>query len=275
MKKNKNVLYKRSLLFIIPILAGVIYLSGTVSPSAIRSRKSIVKVNNHTQSCEVLAVEKHNGHVKLSLRNDSNKNITAFVISSTMSPNDIFIFTEEFAYSEGDLVIAPGSIYEKIIGIPSDLNNQKIILLDLSAVIFDDKSSEGDPQVAQRITDERSAEKVQFEQLIPLLDKMLVLSNRELPIYFNERFKRDLATGLSEAERDLLIQLKKEKPQIMNRQGTDELPEQIQVGLHTGKESISYKVQELENIPKTRGRNALREEILRIKQIYEKIITRL
>jgi len=275
MEQHKKLRHRRFLLFVMPALAGMVYLGGTVWSFSNNARKNIVKVNNLTQSCTVLSAERHNGHVKLSFRNDSNKNITAFVISSVTSPRDVFTVTQEFAYSEVDFVIAPGSIYEMRFGIDSDLNNQRNPSIDLSAVIFDDKSSEGDPQVAQGIADERLACKARLVRFTPLLDKMLALLDNKLASYFNGQFKRDLATALSESEEELFIQLNKERPQIMSQQGEDKFPQQIQVGLHNGKGIISEKVRDLESLQKAQGEYALREKIIWLQQTYEKIISRL
>src|SRR6185436_19062927 len=108
MKKYKSSFHSSRLFLFGIIVVGFIYLGGNVWSSN-KTQKNTLRINNRTKSCQVIGAEKHNSHVKLTLRNDSEKNITAFVISSVSPQGDIFTVTEEFAYSEIDFVIAPGN----------------------------------------------------------------------------------------------------------------------------------------------------------------------
>ena len=155
------------------------------------------------------------------------------------------------------------------------MNAQETPSLDLSAVIFDDKSSEGDLQFVQEIEDERLAEKIEFRRTITLLDKMLALSNNELQTYFNKDLKEDLFTTLNMSKKELAAQLVKERPQMMISKETDEISESIQIGLQSGREYVYQKIQYLETIQQTQDKSTLREEIIQIKQTYQKMINRL
>jgi hypothetical protein len=276
--RNDKALFQSSRLLALAIMvAGVILLGGNVWSSSNKSRKEagVVKVNNHTQTCKVLSAEKHNGHIKLSIRNDSKKNMTAFVVALSTRPGDLFTVKEEFAYSEIDFVIAPGATYEKAISIPPSLDNQKTIPLTLLAVVFDDKSAEGDPQVVRGIEHERFGERVQLMRTISLLNKMLEQPESKVSTYFDETFKRDLSDALNGPESDVLTQLKKERPRIMSNQRVDELPDQLKEGLHTGQEYVLQKLHDLETLRNTDAGKSFRGEIIRIRETCERIISRL
>ena len=277
MREGKALFQSSRLFAIATMIAGVVLLGGNVWSSSNKSKKEagVVKVNNQTQTCTVLSAEKHKGHIKLSLRNDSQKDMTAFVVGISTRPGDLFTLKEEFAYSEIDFVIAPGAVYEKAISIPSSLDNQKTIPLDLLAVVFDDKSAEGDPQVVRGIENERFGEKVQLMRTISLLNEMLHQPENKISTYFDERFKRDLSDALNGPESDVLTQLKNERPRILSAERVDELPDQVKQGLHSGQEYVLQKLLELETLRNTQPGNSFRKEIIRIKETCERIVSRL
>ena len=274
MKTLRGSVQKSKLLGLMAITIGAVYLGGNVWSSTNKLQKSSIQVNNRTQNCQVLSAEKYNGYVKLYLKNDSSKDITAFVISSAISPNTIFKFEEEFVFSEADFVITSGGIYEKQINIPSSLNKKQDLSFDLSAVIFDDKSSEGDQTVVKEILDKRLGEKIQLMRTIPLLERMLALPDRGMLPNFDS-FKRELITTLNAPGKDLLTQLEEQRPQVKGSQIVNKLSEQMETGLQTGQEAVLREIQNLEELQKHQGGNALREEIIRIKQTYERILSRL
>jgi hypothetical protein len=275
MNRYKVLLRSPRFFVIVVVIAGAIYLGGNAWSSN-KFQKSIIKINNHTQTFQVINAEKHDGHIKLLFRNDSQKSITAFVISSTMGLGGVFSVKKELIYSAfDDSFITAGSVYEETFGIPGSLYNQKNITLDLMAVVFDDKSNEGDPQVVQGIEDERLAEKTQFARAIPLFDTMLGLSNSDMQSYLKANFKHDLLTALDIVKKDLRVQLKKESPQLMIQKETEESLEPVDNGLRSGREYLLEMIKDLENIQKPQGEETLREEIIRTRQILEKILNRL
>ena len=143
-------------------------------------------------------------------------------------------------------------------------------------MVFDDKSSEGDPQIVQGIEDERLGEKTLFLRAIPLLDMMLTLPSNKMQLYLKDNLKHDLLAALNIAKEDLLLRLKKERPQLMNRMiGAEESSEPVDNGLRNGRGYLLEVIKDLENIQKTEGEDNLREEILRTKQMLEKILSKL
>jgi hypothetical protein len=267
-------LRKRLLYLLIPALVGMVYLGTTVS-SFYKKVKDQVTFTNRTKSCEVVGAERHQGRIKLVLRNNSDKAITAFVITCRTSPRDVFSVKVEFAYSENDFSIVPGSTYEKVFGLDSEANNRENPTLDLSAVIFDDKSSEGNSQIVQAIEDERLAEKIELLEVMPLLDKMLKLRDDELPSYLKNSLNGEVSAALNLSKKDVMARLFKERPYRGWSSGADELPEPVRIGLQSAKEYISQKTQYLQNVHQTQGTSVLRDEIRWVKQTYEKMIERL
>jgi hypothetical protein len=276
MKNHKSALSSWFIIPIILILVGMIYLGGAAFSASNKQPQSVVKINNLTHSLEVMSVEEHEDQIKLSLKNNSSKSITAYVLSSEATRGDGFKIIKEFAYSEIDYVIAPGSVYEMSAVLPADLSSQKNPSIDLSAVIFEDKSSEGDQQVAQEIEYERLGQKTQLERAIPVLEKMLTLNDSKMHAYSDQNLKRDLEASLSSPADDLQARLKNASPHSMNQRTIDSLSGQIEVGMHGGKEYILGRIRNLEDERRMNayGRD-LREQITSMKQIWEKIIARL
>lgn len=268
--------FRKKLLYVlIPALLIVVYMGTTVLSSSTKKARSIVKINNFTSSCEVSNVEKHKGHVKLTLRNNSPKAMTAFVLSSNVDASTEYRFEAEFAISENDFVIAPGDQYDSAINIPSGPTDQKDINVNLLAVIFADKSSEGDQKVIQEVEDQRLGRKIQLSRALPLLDKLLSLPDTEISSYLSEAGVRDLEVALDAPRTGLLTQLKADRAYSLRHENSAELPEQLEQGLHTGKESVMRSYQELRDIANRDGLHSFHNHVLDIKHLYEKLIGRL
>jgi hypothetical protein len=76
---------------------------------------------------------------------------------------------------------------------------------------------------------------------------------------------------------DILTALKELEPldESGDPDATIKLPKYVSAGLKTAKESIQYKLQELENLQAVPERDGMREGIRRITEHYKKIINRL
>src|ERR1044072_6536008 len=148
MNQKVTLLRKKLLFLLVPVLVGTTYLGSTVLPSSANKKdKSVVRVNNLAHSCELLNVEKHKDHIQVSVQNNSNKAITAHVLTSRIDTRTVFTFKEDYAFSEGDNAILPGQRQDRAISIPASLNRQAEININLSAVIYEDNSSEGDAKI--------------------------------------------------------------------------------------------------------------------------------
>jgi hypothetical protein len=275
MQKYTDFLRKKSVFFLVPSLIGIVYLGSTVLSSSTKNNKVIVRVNNLTSSCEVLNARIHHGQIEASLRNNSDKAITAYVFTSNTDPQTVEKFEEEFAYSEGDMVIAPGSIHNKVIGISSNPNHGQEVSINLSAIMLEDKSSEGDPNIIREIENHRLGEKVQLMRVLPILDRLLSISNAEMVSYFNKTAPHDFAAALNAPATELLMQLRKERIQSSNNEEPSKLTEGVELGLQHGRESVLWKYQELKERTEKQGPSSLRDSIGDLKHLYEKIIPRL
>lgn len=198
-------------LIIIPLLVVACFVGGSVALTSSQGKGRSVELTNQTSSCLVSA-ERHldqvrGDHVRLLLRNDSEgKSITAYVVTFR-SPRTVFTFKEEFALSEAQQVIGPGQLHERAIPIPLSLAARKRIPLDLSAVVFSDKSSEGDHSIVQGIHDDRLGEKIQRTRVISLLEEVLARSDSELLSYFRDDLGQDLAATLSPPQEEVFDRL--------------------------------------------------------------------
>src|SRR5689334_10878031 len=170
MKRSTKILHPKLVTFLIASLAGVIYLGSTVWSFSSKNKSTVI-VNNRTHSLEVLKAENHNGHLKLLMQNHSDKAITSYVFTYNPDAQTVETFREEFATSEADLVILPGSVYEKVLGFSPSFNGQGDITLNLSAVVFEDKSGEGDPVIIKGIEEDRLGQKIQLLRSLPILDR--------------------------------------------------------------------------------------------------------
>jgi hypothetical protein len=272
MNRKTTHLRKKLLFLLIPVLVGVTYWGSTVLSFSTRKEKSVIKVNNLTRSCELLNPEKHKDHIQLSVQNNSDKAITAFVLTSPIDSRTVYTVKEEFAFSEGDLVIFPGQRYDKIIGIPDSLNRMAEITLNLSAAIFADGSSEGDPKTIGDIEDNRLGQKIQLMKALPVLEKLARLSEAEVSVYLRQTAKHDLEVAFDMLNTESLIKLNK-KPLSNGRLYTES--EQFELGIQEGKESVFQKVQELKDLQEKQGTKALREGVIRVRDLYSKMITKL
>ena len=262
----------RSKLFLPLILAGfgLGYLGSTVLSSSSKSERT-VRVVNSTHSCAVLSAENHNGHLSVRLKNNNNKGITAFVFTSRIDAKTVFAFKEEFAFSEGNAVIAPGDSYDKVISIPGTLGRQREISLKLSAVFFGDKSSEGDSDTVRDVEDNRLGEKLQLMKALTLLDKIYALSEMDIGSYWSETARHDFQVALDAPDTESLILLNnktsnKEKPVVES--------EQFKLGAQAGKEYVIQKYQELREIQEKEGIPALREGIIGVRDLYATMVTK-
>jgi hypothetical protein len=275
MKEHTTLLSKKLFIFLIPSIIGIAYLGSTVLSSSTKSNKAVVRVNNLTRSFEVLKAEIHQGHVHVSLRNNSDKAIMTYVFTQ-IEPPSVGTFREEFANSELDLVIAPGRIVNKeLAGFSLSPDHPQELNLNLAAIIFEDKSSEGDPKIIHEIEEERLGEKIQLMRVLPILDRLLSLSDAEMVAYFNQTAPHDFEAALNAPSTELAIQLRKERIQQFSLEDPDQFVEKLRFGLKSGRESVLHKYQELKEGIEKQGWRSLRDQVSDTKQTYEKIVARL
>src|SRR5262245_5534225 len=123
-------------------------------------RQKPAKVVNLTESFGVVSVQGTDQGLVLQLRNDSKKLITAYSLSIGTS-----IMQTDFAPNLSKQGLAPGET--EIITIPLAGKGP----LTIGAIVFEDGSSEGDFEQADRIRDHRTGDRIQLQRIQALMAK--------------------------------------------------------------------------------------------------------
>lgn len=142
-------------------------------------QNSTPRVQNNTHSFELTQARQNldvDGEgVELSLRNGYDKNITAWAVSVNG-----LLSTMDFVYSEGEdrIGIVPEAVYTSMFGYVRSVNHHAVAArqgLDINvlAVVFDDKSSDGDQKLVAGIFDWRRKSKQRLTRIVDLLNRDL------------------------------------------------------------------------------------------------------
>lgn len=141
-----------------------------------RLRNAALQVHNLTRLV-VVRVEKDVDHdlIRVSLRNDYEKTVTAYKVSVGVGTIQTECLTEE----TGDTALLyPGSLREETYPLQVDVETLGIKIL---AVMFDDKTSDGEPQSVREIRDYRRGMKIGMEQCLQLLKNIPLVPRAEMP----------------------------------------------------------------------------------------------
>lgn len=166
------------------VMVLVVFIGVILSTGAITSRTSSQETNQNppnqfkivvrsfTQNLKVVDLKKEGIRVRLKLRNDYDKAITAFSFSPagpsrySMEPD---LFPE---------MIAPGQTYEEVFMLPSDSGPERVIVI--GAVIFDDETGDGDKARITRMKDYRLGKRLGATHIVPHLQRILNGSDEQL-----------------------------------------------------------------------------------------------
>jgi hypothetical protein len=235
-------------------------------------QQSGIRVTNKTQAISDEGTVIGSDDIRLKLRNNYNKDITAIVISIGH-----FSFKEEFIYSETDKVLVLGEIYDRDIPLPSSLKGRQDQELVIRAIVFADKTSEGDQKVISEIEEERLGEKVQIQRILPKLKQALESPGVAQNNLMSGRFESEIASALDASESDTLIALNALSPQIatIKRWPNGKISEHVNSGLKTGKEAGLHKLQRIKNNQQNQSPTFFQEELTRLIEHYEKVSRRL
>jgi hypothetical protein len=177
----------------------------------------------------------------------------------------------DYAFSEGEDVILPGQSIDRAIIIPPEFNTKAEIVFDLSAVIFEDNTSEGNPHLVRDIQENRLGQKIQLIKALSVIEKASRLSETETYFYWNKNAKQDFEIALNEPDIKHLEQLN-DKSLINNERYKES--EQFKLGVQAGKEDVLQKYQELMDVQEKQGIVALREGIHHLRSLYARMIAR-
>ncbi len=173
--------------------------------------------------------------VSLSIRNDYDKIITAFAVSSSG-----VITRSELI--DSDELFRPGVTKTKLYELPSSTLPQDGTIIQ--AALFEDGTSAGNPKIIKQIRDARAGNKAQTDRIVPILI-------------------------LDERNGDLRQELEKRKSRI------SELPDQedgrsfeFNAALQDAKHLAMMKVDELVQVEQRHGETAARRGLAHIKELY-------
>lgn len=163
-----------------------------------------IKVTNKVKSINVVSVEKDSGNVSivLSLKNESDKKITAYMVAAGDSLTFAdYAFSEEDGISSRELLkvhqeIGTASFEGGPYQISPDLRKKGIVVL---AVIFEDGTTEGEPNAVENLIQYRLGGKAQIERTLSELNKIKELSeDRQLAEF--DRFKSNIQASSTQQE---------------------------------------------------------------------------
>ena len=248
-------------IFFVLLLVAFLSVGGMSSRALPEPQKEeLPQVRNETESFQLISIERIGYLLQLRLKNTSKKAITAYKIgynNGWQTGIDKII---------GDDIVAPGEIEEFRTPF-SNLSNsdgptspQTVTIL---AVVFDDRSSEGDFQAADDILNDRLGQKIQLERINRLIQGVLKSPDGNTPA--------------------ALSRLKSQIASLSEDQGKGQ-PRAIHTGLYYMKQQVLKLIEELEQWQRD-GKALLRTELygsvnlqdalVKIKELGEKRIPKL
>jgi hypothetical protein len=184
MSQNKSFLRGSNIpiITILAICALVIGIGavGRKGASGLSAQGKVTQIRNKTRALEVtqtnsvmLKNDREDG-VELSLKNGYDKTITAFAISVNGLITEADLVYSEVEEQSG---IAPKGVHTTRFssarsGNPAIAAKEKLVIIVL-AVIFDDKSSDGDPTPVTAMLNMRQKSKVELTRIVDEFDKAL------------------------------------------------------------------------------------------------------
>jgi len=191
-----------------------------------------LRLSNRTNAFEVVKVEINSGRVRLTLKNNYNKTITAYAISAGNNSHSLHELASEN-------LLTPGNTRDQDLRLPAGRNEGDITVL---AVVFEDRTSDGDATAAKEINDYILGKSTQYDRIIPLLEKVLAARDNKMQSAL-EKAQAAIYTLPSDSA------------------GKSHF---IIAGLRDAKESILMDLEEFKQLGQTEGANILRERITRI-----------
>lgn len=151
--------------FFVFMAVALVFYSGLRASAS--KKKDNAQVKSLAPYLTVVDVQVHENHVLLSLRNDYDKTITAFSVSSSgvITRNEML---------DSEHVIAPGSITKGEYELPSPSRPDKG--LTILAAVFEDGTSDGGHIFIQQILDARAGKQSQLARILSILEETAITS---------------------------------------------------------------------------------------------------
>jgi hypothetical protein len=160
------------LLFILgPDLTRHTFSSGSITQdSLIQTTNKPIRIDNKTSAFEVIAVERlERNRIRLTLKNNFDKGITAFSISLGDYSVEPDLFPE---------MIASGQTRVETCTLPPVKEQENVV--EISCVIFDDETSEGNSSPVDRIKESRLGSRLAATSMQPYLKQISDASDQDL-----------------------------------------------------------------------------------------------
>lgn len=229
------------LLSVFVVVAFSTFMRGSSRVRASRQIDISPSVRSFVPNLKVVHVHVQDGALSLTLRNDYNKTITAFAVSSSR------IITRSELVDADEL--APGATVTKLYELPSSPLPE--YATTLQAAVFDDGTADGNPKIINQILDARSGNKKQIDRILPTL--ML-----------------DARNG------DLMQQWQKIKSRIAELPNQEDGKSfEFNAALQDAKNLAALTIDELDQIQQKHGDDAARQRLANIKESYEVKSTKL
>jgi hypothetical protein len=240
MKKLKNRAIKPYVFtgFFICLLLILGSFKTGVLKGSIAKKQSNFPIQSRVPNLTIVDTSINDDTVLVTLRNDSSKTITAYSASS-----DGPIYRNELLDTTS--VILPGTMFTDGYGPPRS-NHKGIFIL---AVVYEDGTTEGVPKFINQILDARAGKQAQLQRILPIFEDGLVDAK-------NATFKQKWQTNA------LKIQ------NLPNRETGKSF--EYNAALEDEKNLALIKVQQFEQIEQQEGEAKAREELIYIKEDYER-----
>lgn len=220
------------------------------NPFSNKLQGNSLHVTNKTNALHVTSIEKTEGQypdVKITLINNSSKNITAYILSI----RDLTI-TTDFALLGGFL--APGQTKVEIIPY-SNFEARATGEVEVSAIYFDDQTGEGEARPTAMIREKHQGAKEQLNRILPILLNSLNSSQAD-----------------TEA---LLAALESQASQLPTKIDNVSLSADHRSGLDYIKQTLDLNIKSLKNSHKSTPNFDRKAELRKLITFYQRILTKL
>jgi hypothetical protein len=197
-------------------------------------------VNSLVRGLTIVDIEIQKHFAVVTLKNDSNRVITAFALSSS----GIILRSEMIG---SDKAMASATTTTKLCDLPSSTSPEEGIII--LAVVYEDGTSEGDAKFVKQIFDARAGTQLQLTRILPLFRDASVTPKTMSLTQKREAMKLKLEQLPEEEEGQSL---------------------EFRVGLHDEKERAMNNLKELERIEQERGEDITRQILPIMVNTYEK-----
>ncbi len=257
MKKNPPSISKIYYLCILFAVSCLVFISMSVASRPKRNQDFDIRVINKTKSLQVKSAQKSTKlsipTLEITLSNASSQNIMAY----TIMLGDVGLATD-YAFSEK--LLAPGETEVKDIpmaGLEANAAKNRSLIIDvvISAVYFEDHTSEGDSKYVNMIKDKYVGIKSQTQYVLSILRKAL-----DSPLPNTEQ---------------RLVEIESQASQLKTEDENISLSLDTRSGLRLVKENLNKKIRTLRSRENMTSLSDFKTEVQKLISSYEQLLARL